>query len=259
MKTIFLSFIMAVLGFASAMGQSLVEKAATEYNNDKYPEALELYLQAAKAEGTSSDLYYNIGNTYYRMGDLGHAVLYYERALVMDPSNDDAATNLEFVNSKIQTRISEEKSFVVQVIDTVVESQTSNSWATIAAISFVLLVAAILLYAFSSVIALRKVGFFGGGILIVVIILSLMCAVSVKSRVEAHDKAVVVSPSVTLSTVPRTPKDKTEEAFILTSGNKVTIVDSVENKTGEAVQVWVEVKADDTHRAWLKKEHLERI
>ena len=160
MKTIFLSFIMAVLGFASAMGQSLVEKAATEYNNDKYPEALELYLQAAKEEGTSSDLYYNIGNTYYRMGDLGHAVLYYERALVMDPSNDDAATNLEFVNSKIQTRISEEKSFVVQVIDTVVESQTSNSWATIAAISFVLLVAAILLYAFSSVIALRKVGFF---------------------------------------------------------------------------------------------------
>ena len=95
--------------------------------------------------------------------------------------------------------------------------------------------------------------------MIVVTILSLMCAVSVKSRVEAHDKAVVVSPSVTLSTVPRTPKDKTEEAFILTSGNKVTIVDSVENKTGEAVQVWVEVKADDTHRAWLKKEHLERI
>lgn len=242
-----------------AKGQSLVEKAEAEYNSDKYAGALELYLQAAQEEGTSSNLYYNIGNTYYRMGDLGNAVLYYERALVLDPSNDDASTNLEFVNSKIQTRITEEKSFVIQIIDSVIEWQSSNTWAMISAISFVLLIAGILLYIFSSTIMLRKIGFFGGGILLIVTILTMACAISVKSRVEARSKAIILSPSVTLSTVPRTPKDKSEEAFILTAGNKVAIVDSIVNKSGEVESVWYEVKADDTHRAWLKKEHLERI
>ena len=258
MRTIILSIILAVCGVVSS-AQSLVESATAEYNNDKYAKALELYLQAATEEGTSSDLFYNIGNTYYRMGDLGNAVLYYERALVLNPSNEDAEINLEFVNSKIQTRLSEEKSFVVHVIDTFIESLTSNEWATIASITFVLLIAGILLYVFSSVVTLRKVGFFGGGVMLVVSIVSLMSAFTVKSRVEAHDKAVVLSPSVTLSTVPRIPKGKAEEAFILTAGNKVTVVDSVENINGEKAEMWYEVKADDTHRAWLKKEHIERI
>lgn len=258
MRTIILSIILAVCGVASS-AQGLVESATAEYNNDKYAKALELYLQAATEEGTSSDLFYNIGNTYYRMGDLGNAVLYYERALVLNPSNEDAEINLEFVNSKIQTRLSEEKSFVVHVIDTFIESLTSNEWATIASITFVLLIAGILLYVFSSVVTLRKVGFFGGGVMLVVSIVSLMSAFTVKSRVEAHDKAVVLSPSVTLSTVPRIPKGKAEEAFILTAGNKVTVVDSVENINGEKAEMWYEVKADDTHRAWLKKEHVERI
>ena len=258
MRTIILSIILAVCGVASS-AQGLVESATAEYNNDKYAKALELYLQAANEEGTSSDLFYNIGNTYYRMGDLGNAVLYYERALVLNPSNEDAEINLEFVNSKIQTRLSEEKSFVVHVIDTFIESLTSNEWATIASITFVLLIAGILLYVFSSVVTLRKVGFFGGGVMLVVSIVSLMSAFTVKSRVEAHDKAVVLSPSVTLSTVPRIPKGKAEEAFILTAGNKVTVVDSVENINGEKAEMWYEVKADDTHRAWLKKEHIERI
>lgn len=259
MKTIILSIILVVCGVVSSSAQSLVEKATAEYNNDKYAQALELYLQAANEDGTSSDLYYNIGNTYYRMGDLGNAVLYYERALVLDPSNEDAETNLEFVNSKIETRISEEKSFVIHVIDTFIESLTSNAWATIAAISFVLLIGGILLYVFSSVVTLRKIGFFGGGVMLIVCVVSLLSAITVKSRVEAHNKAVVLSPSVTLSTVPRIPKGKAEEAFTLTAGNKVTVVDSVENKNGEKVEMWYEVKADDTHRAWLKKEHIERI
>ena len=80
-----------------------------------------------------------------------------------------------------------------------------------------------------------------------------------KSKLESHNKAIIISPSVTLSTVPRTPKDKNEEAFILTAGNKVTIVDSVETTIGEQQVKWYDIKADDTHRAWLKSENIEII
>lgn len=259
MKTFIISILFTLLGSVSLMGQSLVEKANAEYDKDNYAGALKLYLQVAQEEGTSSDLYYNIGNTYYRMGDLGHAVLNYERALILNLGNEDARTNLDFVNSKIQTKITEDKSFVIQLIDNFVEWQSSNSWAVIAAICFILLIGGILLYVFATTIMLRKVGFFGGGVMLLFVIIAMLCSLSVKSRVEAKNKAIVIKPSVTLSTVPRIPKDKNEEAFILTSGNKVTIVDSVENKTGEIKEIWYDVKADDTHRAWLKSNDVEKI
>jgi hypothetical protein len=95
--------------------------------------------------------------------------------------------------------------------------------------------------------------------MLVCVIISLLCSYSVKSKVEAKNKAIVVSHSVTLCTVPRIPKDKTEEAFILTAGNKVTIVDSIINKVGETQEIWYDIKADDKHRAWLKREHIEKI
>ncbi len=254
-----ISILFTLLGSVSLYGQTLEQKANAEYDKDNYSEALKLYLQVAQDEGTSSDLFYNIGNTYYRMGDLGRAVLNYERALILNPGNDDAKTNLEFVNTKIQTKIVENKSFVVQIVDDFVESQSSNTWAMIAAVCFVLLIAGILLYVFSSTIILRKIGFFGGGLMILFTIIAMLCAFVVKTKNEAGNKAIVITPSVTLSTVPRIPKDKSEEAFILTSGNKVTVVDSVVNKMGGANEIWYDVKADDRHRAWLKQDNVEKI
>lgn len=259
MKTKILAIITFALISFTSEAQSLVEKANAEYDADKYADALTLYLQAATEEGVSSDLYYNIGNTYYRMGEIGYSILYYERALMLNPRNFDAKENIQFVSSKIQTNIVQEKSFVLQVIDDFVHLQSSDTWAVISVISFLLLLAGILLYVFTSAVMLRKIGFFGGGIMAIVTFISILCAFSMKSAVETHDKAIVVSPSVTLCTVPRVPKDKSEEAFILTAGNKVSIVDSVENKVGDKREKWYDVKADDTHRAWIKSTDIEII
>lgn len=259
MKTKILSLLTFALISFTSLAQSLVDQANAEYDADKFSKALELYLKVANEEGVSTELYYNIGNTYYRMGEIGKSVLYYERSLMLDPRNEDAKTNLEFVNSKIQIKIVAEKSFVLQVINDFVNTQSSNTWATISVICFILMLTGILMYAFTSAVILRKIGFFGGGLMFLLTFCTLMCAFSMKSKVESHNKAIIISPSVTLSTVPRIPKDKAEEAFILTAGNKVTIVDSVENKNGEIREMWYDVKADDTHRAWVSAKNLEII
>lgn len=257
-RKIFSLLTIALISFTS-MAQTTLEKANAEYDADRYADALALYMQVAEDEGVSSDLYYNIGNTYYRMGELGYSVLYYERALMLNPRHADAKTNLEFVSSKIQTKIVQEKSFVLQVIDDFVHLQSSNTWATISALCFILLLGGVLLYLFTSTVLLRKIGFFGGGAMMIFTIISMMSAFAMKSNVETKDKAIVLTPSVTLSTVPRVPKDKSEEAFILTAGNKVTIIDSVENKSGELREKWYDVKADDSHRAWVKAKDVEKI
>ncbi len=102
MKQIIISILLAVLAFPLMAGNTNIDRANQAYKQELYNEALKLYLQEAKDTGVSSALYCNIGDTYYRLKDNVHAVLYYERALVLDPSNDDARFNLDFVRGKMQ-------------------------------------------------------------------------------------------------------------------------------------------------------------
>lgn len=238
---------------------SLAEQANAAYQKDDFNSALQLYEQAAKEEGTSSLLYYNIGNTHYRLGNMGKAVLYYERALLLEPGNADARTNLEFVNDKLQLKIDRGSSFVSDTVGGFVRRIASDTWANIGIVSFILFLAAVLLYIFADVVILRKIGFFGGGILLLVSISGNICAFYTHSIAINKNYAIVTIPSATLSTSPRVPKDKTEEAFMLSEGTKIEIVDSVESSVGGEKVMWLDVKADEQHRAWIRSSDVEHI
>ncbi|MCH4155068.1 MAG: tetratricopeptide repeat protein [Muribaculaceae bacterium] len=239
--------------------QDITQKANDLYSKDNFNEALELYLNAAKTKGTSSELYYNIGNTYYRLGNMGKSILYYERALILNPSNADAKTNLDFVNGKIQNNADIGASFLSNLIDSLISRESSNSWAIIGVVCFLLFLGAVALYIFASSVPLRKLGFFGGAALLLFTIVAISCSSHLQSKAMNHEYAIVTVSSTTLSTSPRVPKDKSEEAFLLNEGMKVQIVDSVENKTEGVSEKWYDVKADDSHRAWISSKAVEII
>lgn len=237
----------------------LAGQANAAYQKDDFNRALQLYQQAEKEEGTSSVLFYNMGNTYYRLGNMGKAVLYYERALLLDPSNDDARTNLEFVNDKLQLKIDRGSSFVSDTIGGFVRSIASDTWAHIGIGSFILFLLAVVVYIFADAVALRKIGFFGGGALLLMSIVSNICAFYTHSIAVNKSYAIVTIPSATLSTSPRVPKDKSEEAFMLNEGTKIEIIDSVESSVGGEKVMWLDVKADEQHRAWIRSTDVEQI
>ena len=243
-----------------ANAQSLVEQANKAYSEDKFIEALKIYEEAVAKEGVSTELYYNIGNTYYRLGSKGKAILYYERALALDPSNNDARENLDFVNTKIIDKtVVDEANIIVVFFRNVGNSLTSDGWATTAIALFILFIGAVALYIFAGSVIARKIGFFGGMALIILDIVANYYAFSSKERTQNHSYAIITTSSVTLSTSPRAPKDKTEEAFILNEGTKVLVIDSVDNNNNSRVERWYDVKADDTHRAWIKGSNIEKI
>lgn len=244
---------------AAADGKDLADQANAAYQRDDFNGALSLYEQAAKEDGTSSLLYYNMGNTHYRLGNMGKAVLCYERALLLDPSNDDARTNLEFVNDKLQLKIDRGSSFVSDTIGGFVRSIASDTWAHLGIATFILLLVAVLMYIFAEAVILRKIGFFGGGVLLLVSVVSNICAFYTHSIAVNKSYAIVTIPSATLSTSPRVPKDKSEEAFMLSEGTKVEIVDSVQGAVDGEVIMWLDVKADDQHRAWIHSTDVEHI
>lgn len=252
-KQVILALLALLISIFPSMAQT-VAQADSAYAREHYQEALQLYSQIAQKQGVSSGLYYNMGNAYYRMNDLTHAIISYERALKLNPANADARANLDFVRTKAGISQDTGASFFTNLASGFVGRLGSNAWAWISVAAFLLMLGAVALYVFVDSVALRKVGFFGGGVLLVVFVLSLLFALHMHSVQAGSDAGIVTAPSATLSTVPHTPA-QAEVAFTLKQGNKVAITDSVTSNR----QVWLNVTTPDGRRAWLLSTDIERI
>ena len=248
-----------ILGLSLNLSAGTVERADSAYSAENFSLAADLYRQVLAGGQSSADLYYNLGNAEFRLGHLGQAVLCYERALRLDPASADARNNLDFVNARIVDRPGERGTFLGNALDAVATWMSSNAWAWIAFVLFVLTLCGIVCYIFTSAIALRKVGFFGSIATLVLTLVSLFFAVRGASISSDSSQAIVTAPSTILSTTPRTPKARTEEAMLLHEGTKVKILDSVRSATDSVAPLWLDVEVDNTHRAWLDARHAERI
>lgn len=238
----------------NAHALSTIAQADSAYMNDDFALAAQLYEQANDELGTSAERYFNTGNAYYKAGRPGKAIVNYERALRLDPSNKDIAENLQFVNDRIEDKM-ETPSFVNDKMDSLNNSISSNAWAWTGFALFLLTLAGVGCYFFASSVPLRKIGFFGAGITLLLCIGVCIMAWRSMSRATANDDAIVISPSVQLSTKPRTPKDRTEEAFRLHEGAKVKVIKSLSTDYG----TWYEVTFNDENRAWLPGSDIEII
>lgn len=261
-RSVFLILI-ALMGVSmrAFAASDLVEQADSAYTDDDFATAAALYTQAISEQGPSAKLYYNLGNSYYRAGKPGNAILSYERALRLDPTDEDIRYNLDFVNSRIVDRPGERGTFLGNLLDTLALSARSNTWAWLAFGCFVLTAAALLAYLFGQGVLLRKIGFFGGLLTLLGTFFFMFFAFRSASISTSRQYAVVTSASTILSTVPRTPSDRSQEAMLLHEGTKVEILDSVASRqTGDSIASrWYDVQVDNAHRAWINASDVERI
>lgn len=256
MRRLYALMLAMLVGVACTWAADDIKQANDAYGNEHYNKALELYLKVEKTQGTSSDLCYNIANTYYRLKDTPHAILYYERALILDPGNSDARFNLGFCREK--AAISEESgdTYFTSRLAAVVSALSSNTWACLGVVSFLLFILALATYIVAENVTLRKVGFFGGIVLLVLSVVANVCAFYVHGKAVNRNSAIVTGEGpVTVSTAPRVPKDKSEVAFEIKEGYKVEITDSVVSQGTK----WLDIETSDLKRGWINAKEIERI
>ena len=244
---------------ASAEPLSLIQQADSAYTADNFQEAADIYTHVIQTEGASATLYYNLGNCYYRSGEMGKAILAYERSLRLDPTYDDARNNLQFVNARISDRAGERGTFIGNALDSAANAAHSNVWAWLAFGAFVLTIAGILAYIFSGVVPVRKLGFFGGIVTLIASGIFIYLSYRSAAIAVADDAAIITVPSTILSTSPRVPKDRNQEAMLLHEGTKVRILDSVKSTTDSINPLWYDVEVDNSHRAWINAAAVEKI
>jgi tetratricopeptide (TPR) repeat protein len=233
------------------LGAQAVTKAEADstYVRGEYQQAIKDY-EALLQQGASADLYYNLGNAYYRTENITRAVLNYERALLLSPGDKDIRFNLQMARSKTIDKITpEQEMFFVTWYRSLVNLTSVDGWANVALISLALAIVLALLYLFSERIWLRKVGFFGAIILIVFFLLGNVFAYQQKDLLVNRRGAIVVAPAVT---VKSTPAKQGTDLFILHEGTKVTITDG-------SMKDWKGIRLADGKEGWIETRQIELI
>ncbi len=219
------------------------------YAAEHYQQAAHSY-EALLKQGVSSDLYYNLGNCYYRMDDMTRAVLNYERALLLSPGDRDVRLNLQMARSKtIDKIVPESEMFFVTWYHSLVNLMSVDGWARMALISLVAAIILALAYLFSDRIWLRKLGFFAGLLFLVVFALSNLFAYQQKQALVHRSGAIIIRSAVN---VKSTPAQNGTDLFILHEGTKVNITD-------DSMKDWREIRVADGKEGWLPTKDLEVI
>lgn len=250
MKRVILFLIATTLiADAAAMTDSTYQAANNYYQDGAYELALETYEQIRQAGFESPGLYYNMGNAAYRSNNIGYAVLYYEKALKLDPANEDARHNLEFV-SRYRIDAFEEvpELFLNTWFRVMVQSLSERTWSTLALLFFTLLLGSLIIYLFSHRLILKKAGFFMALIGLFFFIVTLLSATSSHNNIVNPESGIIVSPSVI---VRSSPSDTGTELFVLHEGTKVRV--------NEEIAGWQNIRIIDGREGWIESSDFESI
>ena len=242
--------LLALAAFSVQPARAITKQNAdAEYSKGNYVQAIKDYEELLK-KNKSAALYYNLGNAYYRTDNITQAVLAYERALLLSPGDDDIKFNLQMARSKTIDKITpESEMFFFSWGRSLVNLMSVDGWATLSIVSIALALVLLLVYLFSSATALRKVGFFGGILLIVLFVLSNIFAYKQRSMLENRKGAIVISPSLTIK---KTPSAGSSDVSVIHEGTRVDITD-------DTMRDWKAVKLADGREGWVPASQIEKI
>lgn len=269
-KIITIAFLALAGLFPAAVSgaESPMAAADSAYAAKDYARAVMEYQALEETEGTSVALLYNLGNAYFQEGDFGHAMLCWQRARRLDPSNSEVNANIRYLTGRVEDSnkaelkgrrmkvTPDEKSFFGNIHASVAENVSSDTWAVWGAVFFILFIGGTALYIFSRSVAARKTGFFGGIVSLLLAVVFVAFAAMGARVMNAHDTGVVTGFKVMLRTEPGDAGNP-EKAGILTKGTVVQILS--EEVDAEGNVTWYKVRLNSDYIGWIPVSDMEIV
>ncbi|MFV0468175.1 MAG: SH3 domain-containing protein [Dysgonomonas sp.] len=253
MKKYILILFVTLFSASHSVAENINQQVEKSYHDRDFSTVITLLENEAKKQKESGkesfQLYYNLGNAYFRSNNLAKAILNYERALLIKPNDKETKINIEFTQSKIEDKFAEKDTFILTIVANAIENLGStNMWATISIILFLILVASLAIFFFTKQIVLKKGMFYLGIVCFALLILSNIFAFRQKSKIENRNAAIVMA-----SPVPayNSPNISDKAVFTLHSGSKVTI----KKEDGD----WVQIEIVSGEKGWIERSKIEII
>lgn len=248
-QLIYIFFIFCSLFINAQSGDALFKSANKLYTEQSYEAAIESY-ESIEAKGlVSSELYFNLGNCYYKLNKIAPSIYNYEKALKMDPSNQDALNNLSYAKRmSIDVIEALPKTFLQRFSENVIMKLTFDQWAVMGVITAFLTALFFLMYYFSIATRKKFIYFNLSLLMTLLLVVSTIFAFSNYDTVQKNRQAIIFAAK---SEVKNAPAMSSELVFELHEGTKVMILDGLDN--------WVKIKLADGKIGWIPNTDLKEI
>ena len=241
-------FLIAFTG-NSQSENSIFKEANTFYKENNFERAIGLYLSIEEQGLESSELFFNLGNSYYKQNKVAPAIYYFEKALKLNPKNKDAIINIVFAK-RMKIDVIEElpKTFIQKLSKNIIQKLAFDSWAILAVITSFFASILFLLYHFSSTTR-KKLVYFNFSIFFAFVLIITTIFAFKSYDIDKKDRpAIIFSTKVEIKNAPTLTSD---EVFELHEGTKVQILDELDN--------WKKIKIADGKEGWIIATHLKEI
>ncbi len=229
---------------------SLWNTANQAYTEGRWADAVDGYEMISGMGLESAALYCNTGDAYFKDGNPAKAILYYERALKLDPSYSDARFDLALLNSGIQDRIDAVPEFVLKTwFRKFSYIMDSDGWAVCFIVFLALTLAMVLMFILSPSVGGRRTGFFVGIVMLLAAVLCLTFSAWQKNDAMGADEAIIMRPVTSVKSSPSV--EASTDLFILHEGTKVKLIDTVGS--------WNNIELADGRQGWIPSADLEVI
>lgn len=234
---------------STADHNTLWDSANAAYNEGNFAKATELYESILADNMHSAKLYYNLGNAYFKQDKLGKAILNYNRALRLAPSDEDILHNLEYATEATKDNIEEIPDFFLTTwVKKVRNLMGCDGWTITSLAMFIVALIGALAYLLAEVIAYRKVGFYTLCIAALLFIVSTIFAYNEREALVNSSEAIIMSSAAPIKS---SPDRAATDLFVLHEGTKLT--------TGESIDGWVEIRIADGRKGWIESSRIELI
>lgn len=240
--------LLSLWGWA-ANDEQLEHQAEQMYAEGKYADAADIYTKILAEGKESADLYFNLGNCYYKLGENTRAILNYERSLLLNPGDDMVRYNLKMAQQAIVDKIEVlPELFLVRWYKALVAYFSADQWGYISVGFFVLFLIMAALFFYSRSIGVKKTGFVIGVFAFLLTLATIFFAMRQDKRITRREYAIITTPSVT---VKGAPDNSGTSLFLIHEGLKVRVVGELGS--------WYNIRLADGNEGWVAKTDLEKI
>lgn len=219
----------------------LLEQANQHYISQEFESAILLYEEILASGKSSAQVYFNLGNAYFKNNDPARAILNFERAKLLAPSNEDIDFNIRIANQFIVDNVQAlPMPFFLRWRETVVNMASTDTWAKISLVSFVMFLVMLGTFFFSRLAWIKKATFWSSVLLILMAVMGFSFANRQNKALLERNQAIIFCPRVI---VKSSPAQSGTDLFLIHEGLKVVITDSLNN--------WNEIRLPDGNKGWM--------
>ncbi len=249
MKQLLFIIVLLLAFIGKAQNETLFNKATDSYNNGDYQKAIDNYSGILENGQHSAELYFNLGNAYYKLNEIAPSIYYYEKALLLSPNDSDIKNNLSYAQNMTLDAIEVmPETGLAKIYNSITGIMTFDQWSYAAVMFMILFVLLYIAFFYFRYATKKRIAFIGSFVSLFISVIAAAFAFVQFNDFKADQPAIVFDSEVQIKAEPN---NRSEAIFVLHEGTKVNIL--------EGLNEWKKIRIVDGKTGWVTSESIKLL